>query len=121
MLICKIFLYLFTLIVYNKYVNTVNRTELSLLGMVATEAADKYGSDWLDGLLKTLKRNYEYIRDELKSKVPDIITSPLEGTYLAFMDLRKVVNPDRVKEFIQDDCKIAIENCGFFLFCVRCI
>ena len=107
---------------YNKYVNTINRTELSLLGMVATEAAYRYGSDWLDGLLKTLKRNYEYIRDELKSKVPEIITSPLEGTYLPFIDLRKVVNPERVKEFIQDDCKIAIDfgewfsdNCKGFI------
>ena len=58
----------------------------------------------------------------MKEKVPDIITSPLEGTYLPFIDLRKVVNPNRVKEFIQDDCKIAIDfgewfsdNCKGFI------
>ena len=100
--------------IYNKYVNTINRTELSLLGMTATEAAYRYGADWLDGLLKTIKRNYEYIRDELKSKVHDIIVSPLEGTYLPFIDLRKVVNKERVKEFIQDDCKIAIDYGEWF-------
>ena len=95
--------------IYNDYVNTISRTELSLLGMVAAEAAYKYGADWLDGLLKTIKRNYDYIKNELNEKVPDIIISPLEGTYLPFIDLRKVVNPDRVKEFIQDDCKIAVD------------
>lgn len=95
--------------IYNKYADTVNRTGLNILGMIAAEAAYRYGADWVDGLLKTLKRNYEYIRDELKKEVPDIITSPLEGTYLPFIDLRKMVNPDRVKEFIQDDCKIAID------------
>ena len=95
--------------IYNDYVNTISKTELSLLGMVAAEAAYKYGADWLDGLLKTLKRNYDYIKNELNEKVPDIIISPLEGTYLPFIDLREVVNPDRVKEFIQDDCKIAVD------------
>lgn len=95
--------------IYKKYANTVNKSELSLIGMTATEAAYKYGSDWLDGFLKTIKRNYQYIKDEFQNKVPEIIISPLEGTYLPFFDLRNIVNPNRVKEFIQDDCKIAID------------
>ena len=95
--------------IYKKFVSKVNRTEFNLLGLIATESAYKYGSDWLDGLLKTIKRNYEYIRGEFLNKVPEIIISPLEGTYLPFFDLRNMVSKDRVKEFIQDDCKIAID------------
>ena len=95
--------------IYKKYINTINRTELSLMGMIAAEAGYRYGSDWLDGLLKVIKRNYEYIRDELKKEIPEIIITPLEGTYLPFFDLRNIVNKDRVKEFIQDDCKIAVD------------
>ena len=95
--------------IYQKYINTINRTELSLMGMIAAEAGYRYGSDWLDGLLKVIKRNYEYIRDELKKEIPEIIITPLEGTYLPFFDLRNIVNKDRVKEFIQDDCKIAVD------------
>ena len=95
--------------IYNGYVNTIYHSQFSLMGMIATEAAYRYGSDWLDGLLKTIKRNYEYIKYKLNKNMPDIIISPLEGTYLVFMDLRKVVNTNRVKEFIQDDCKIAVD------------
>ena len=80
-----------------------------MLGLIATEAAYKYGDDWVDGLLKTIKRNYEYIKEEFSNKIPEIIISPLEGTYLPFFDLRNMVSKDRVKEFIQDDCKIAID------------
>lgn len=94
---------------YKKFVAKVNRTEFNLLGLIATEAAYKYGADWVDGLLKTIKRNYEYIKEEFSNKIPEIIISPLEGTYLPFFDLRNMVSKNRVKEFIQDDCKIAID------------
>ena len=95
--------------IYKKFVSRINRTEFNLLGLIASEAAYRYGENWVDGLLKTIKRNYEYIRTEFKNKIPEIIISPLEGTYLPFFDLRNIVNPNRVKEFIQDDCKIAID------------
>lgn len=94
---------------YKKFVAKVNRTEFNLLGLIATEAAYKYGADWVDGLLKTIKKNYEYIKEEFSNKIPEIIISPLEGTYLPFFDLRNMVSKNRVKEFIQDDCKIAID------------
>ena len=94
---------------YKKFVAKVNRTEFNLLGLIATETAYKYGADWVDGLLKTIKRNYEYIKEEFSNKIPEIIISPLEGTYLPFFDLRNMVSKNRVKEFIQDDCKIAID------------
>lgn len=94
---------------YKKFVSRINRTEFNLLGLIASEAAYRYGENWVDGLLKTIKRNYEYIRTEFNNKIPEIIISPLEGTYLPFFDLRNIVNPNRVKEFIQDDCKIAID------------
>lgn len=95
--------------IYKKFVSRINRTEFNLLGLIASEAAYRYGENWVDGLLKTIKRNYEYIRTEFNNKIPEIIISPLEGTYLPFFDLRNIVNPNRVKEFIQDDCKIAID------------
>lgn len=95
--------------IYKKFVSRFNRTEFNLLGLIASEAAYKYGENWVDGLLKTIKRNYEYIKIEFENKVPEIIISPLEGTYLPFFDLRNIVNQNRVKEFIQDDCKIAID------------
>ena len=94
---------------YKKFVAKVSRTEFNLLGLIATESAYKYGADWVDGLLKTIKRNYEYIKEEFSNKIPEIIISPLEGTYLPFFDLRNMVSKNRVKEFIQDDCKIAID------------
>lgn len=94
---------------YKKFVSKVNRTEFNLLGLIATEAAYKYGAEWVDGLLKTIKRNYEYVKEEFSNKIPEIIISPLEGTYLPFFDLRNMVSKNRVKEFIKDDCKIAID------------
>ena len=94
---------------YKKFASAAHRTDFNLLGLIAAEAAYRHGEYWLEGLLNVIKYNFEYIKTQLNQNVPDIIISPLEGTYLPFFDLRKVVDINRVKEFIQTDCRIAVD------------
>lgn len=80
----------------------------SVLGQLATETAYQYGSDWLTGLLATIKANYAYLRETLTTAAPNIIIAPLEGTYLAWLDLRAYIAPSETKIFIQDQCQLAV-------------
>ena len=80
--------------------------EDNVFGLAAVEAALKGGEDWYDGMKKTIWHNYELFRDAL-AEWPDIYVSPLEGTYLMFVDFRKVIPADECRAFIQDKCRIA--------------
>ncbi|QEA53178.1 MalY/PatB family protein [Loigolactobacillus coryniformis] len=94
---------------YDTFHKQINQTEVSVLGQVAAEAAYRAGGEWLDQLLNVVRSNYEYLRTELVAKVPAIKVADLEGTYLAWLDLRAVVPADLTKEFIQDECHLAVD------------
>ena len=83
--------------------------EPSLLGQIALEAGYKDGNNWLEGLKETIQNNYSLLHDTLAEKIPEIKVYPLEGTYLVFLNLEKVLNGKSTKQFIQDECGLAID------------
>ena len=83
--------------------------EPSLLGQIALEAGYRDGKDWVEGLKATILYNYNLIHDTLAQKVPEIKVYPLEGTYLVFLNLEKVLNGKTTKQFIKDECDLAID------------
>ncbi|WP_279119035.1 MalY/PatB family protein [Fusobacterium varium] len=100
---------------FDIYANTVTRvTGGSLFGYIAAEAAYKYGEEWLNGALETIKGNYLYMREMLTKELPKVIISPLEGTYLIWIDLRAYVKKDELEKVIQNECKIALDYGKWF-------
>ena len=99
---------------FDTYVNSVNQTEVNMLGMTAAEAAYNHGVDWLEGLREVVKSNERYAVEQFAEHAPQLIVTPLEGTYLLWIDLRAHIQPDGVKEFVQDTCKLAIDYGEWF-------
>ncbi|PID06143.1 MULTISPECIES: MalY/PatB family protein [unclassified Sporosarcina] len=99
---------------FDTYVNSVNQTEVNMLGMTAAEAAYNHGVDWLEGLREVVKSNERYAVEQFAEHAPKLIVTPLEGTYLLWIDLRAHIQPDGVKEFVQDTCKLAIDYGEWF-------
>lgn len=60
----------------------------NIFGMVATQAAYEQGDPWLDGLLAYLREARAILERELPLALPKAVLSPLEATYLAWVDLR---------------------------------
>lgn len=99
---------------YDKYIKTVNQTESNIMSITATQAGYLHGAEWLGHVLDVVKQNYEYLKKELNEKAPAIVVSPLEGTYLCLLDLRKVIDPDQTRDFIQDRCRLAVDYGEWF-------
>ena len=83
-------------------------------GNVAVEAAFGGGREWLDEVLKIIHTNAKIIEDTFAEKLPKAVVTPLEGTYLQWVDFGAYVKPEEMKAFIQDGCKLAIDFGDWF-------
>lgn len=60
---------------------------VNLMGYVAAEAAYRHGEPWRLALIEYLRGNRDLLAVEI-AVIPDLIMSPVEATYLAWIDVR---------------------------------
>lgn len=94
---------------YDRWAKGIVQTETNILGVTATKAGWLYGQDWLDGLIAVLRRNNEQFHSRLAEVAPEVTVATLEGSYLLWVDLRRVVDPDKTREFITKTCRLAVD------------
>ena len=61
----------------------------NIFALEATRAAYESGDDWLNGLVAYLDAGRRLLHDLLAENLPRVKMSPVEGTYLAWLDLRE--------------------------------
>lgn len=92
--------------IYDKFCSRYFYVEDNVFGLAAVEAALRGGEEWYEAMKKTVYSNYLRFKNAL-SKWDNIYVSPLEGTYLMFVDFKNVIGKDNIRTFIQDKCHIA--------------
>jgi cystathionine beta-lyase len=83
---------------YDQFYGVVNNAGLEMTNVfakVASEAAYNHGEEWLLQLLDYIQGNYEFLDSFLKTQTPQISVFPLEGTYLVWLDFRKLGLSDK--------------------------
>lgn len=65
-------------------------SELNAMGLAACQAAYEEGGEWLGELKEYIWENYLFLKEYLETKIPQITPGVLEGTYLVWLDLRKL-------------------------------
>ncbi len=60
----------------------------NIFALEGTRAAYETGDDWLDGLIAYLDAGRKLLGELIAKKLPRAKLSPIEGTYLAWLDLR---------------------------------
>lgn len=83
-------------------------------GYVAVAAAFGGGRPWLDSVIDIIHKNAQYVEETLAEKLPEAVVSPLEGTYLQWVDLGAYVKPNETKTLIQDKCRLAVDYGEWF-------
>ncbi|WP_289088340.1 MalY/PatB family protein [uncultured Veillonella sp.] len=94
---------------YMAYMKTLGHIEPNALSITATEAAYTHGDDWLDALIDVIRQNAVTFSRRLKEAAPKLIITPLEGTYLCWVDFRAYLAPEATKAFLQDTCGVAVD------------
>jgi cystathionine beta-lyase len=59
-------------------------------GVLAATAAYDHGADWLDDVLAYLDGNRHFLAELLADRLPQVRYTPPEGTYLAWLDCRRL-------------------------------
>lgn len=99
---------------YDRFAGGLNRTEVSIMGMTATQAGYERGEEWLGHVLEIIQDNYRYLKEEFRKRLPQLTVCALEGTYLVLLDLRKVVEAEDTAEFVQKKCRLAVDYGEWF-------
>lgn len=60
----------------------------NIFALEATRAAYTACDDWLDGLLSYLSQSRDVLTGALTAALPDAVVTPIEATYLAWLDMR---------------------------------
>ena len=94
---------------YQTFVKPFTGFHANMTGFVAIEAAYRGGREWLAGCIETIVDNAKLVEDAFRAELPDVVVSPLEGTYLQWVDLSAYLTPDRLKEVVQDKCRLAVD------------
>lgn len=98
---------------WDEFTNIYNHVEVNVFGITAVEAALTGGEAWYEDLKRVIAANAETVEQRL-AEFPRIKVTPLEGTYLMFVNLGAYVPAERIHEFIQDRCKIAVDYGEWF-------
>ncbi|MBU5364175.1 pyridoxal phosphate-dependent aminotransferase [Enterococcus devriesei] len=99
---------------YSAWSQARRQTENSSLGQLAAKTAYETGDDWLQGLLSVVEYNYTLAKKKLTKNLPQIRISELEGTYLLWLDLTALIPASEVKEFVQEQARLAVDYGEWF-------
>lgn len=79
----------------------------SAFGVVATRSAYTRGLAWMEGMLTKVEENYHLVKRELERFAPHLKVTPMEGTYLCWVDCRALgMGDEELKHFMEDGVKI---------------
>lgn len=87
----------------------------SILGVIANTAAYAEGGPWLDEVLTYLDGNRTLLGEMLTTLLPEVGYTPPEGTYLAWLDLRRTGLDGDLDAFFREQAQVAVVNgaaCG---------
>ena len=74
---------------FRQQVNAAGISQLSAIGLVATQAAYENGETWYKAMLEYVRENVEYARDYIEKNLAGVDMIDIEGTYLIWLDFRK--------------------------------
>ena len=89
--------------VRREFRSSVLPKQATIFGGIAAEAAYTWGDQWLDALLDYLQGNRRFLAGYLSEKIPQIEEVEAEGTYLVWLDCRKLgMDNEDLERFMLD-------------------
>lgn len=96
---------------FENYIVNNCHIHLNSFGFKLVETSYNDCEEWFDELLIVIERNYNLMSTYISENHPKIIVSPLEGTYLLWLDFRAYdLSDDDLFEFLAKDSQIYLNR-----------
>ena len=79
-----------------------HRADLTILGVVANEAAYREGGEWFDQVMPYIDANHTFTEDYVTRNMPMVQYKRAEGTFLTFMDFSRVMRAINAEEMAKE-------------------
>lgn len=99
---------------FDQYALSIQSTKGGTFGYAAVEAVYNHGEPWLGAVLGIIEENFCFLRNTLSKEAPLAHVTPLEGTYLAWVDLGAYMTSKDLQPFIQECCGLAVDYGSWF-------
>ena len=87
-----------------------NQHEISGLGYLATEAAYRYGEDWLTELKELIEKHINYVLDVFGKETKIKVMKP-QGTYLIWLDFSAYdISDEELRKLLRDKAKVILNR-----------
>ena len=87
-----------------------NQHEISGLGYLATEAAYRYGEDWLTELKELIEKHINYVVDVVGKETKIKVMKP-QGTYLIWLDFSAYdISDEELRKLLRDEAKVILNR-----------
>ena len=96
---------------FRKQILATGNPQVSIQGIVSSQAAYTKGEEWLDALLKYLKGNIEFIEKFVHENLKGVKLVPMEATYLAWLDFNGTgLTPIQIETVIRKKARLWLNN-----------
>jgi cysteine-S-conjugate beta-lyase len=85
-----------------------SQSAAGMFGVIASEAAFRYGGPWLDSLLTGLDANRRLLQEVLAAELPEVRYRVPDATFLAWLDCRALQLGDDPAEFFLNQARVAV-------------
>ena len=100
---------------FRKQIDASGYSQLNVMGLVATKAAYEYGDEWYEAMHKYVSDNIAYAKQFIEEKLPDIKIVETEGTYLVWLDFRKLgLSESELEDLIIKKAKLWLDSGRIF-------
>lgn len=98
-----------------KQIAAAGYSQLSIMGLVACEAAYRDGEEWYNAMLEYVRANIEYTKEFFVERLPKIKVTDLEGTYLVWLDFRKLgLSNEQLEDLIVNKAGLWLDSGAIF-------
>ena len=95
----------------DRVINIFEVCDVNPFGPIALKAAYNESEQWLDALNEYIWGNYQYLKQTLESRRPDVHVLRMEATYLAWVDIRETgLSSDEAARLLQEKHHIVISS-----------